>query len=232
MLGIARSFHGATLLSDGSLLVVGGYGTNASGSIRLQSAELYKADLGFSNSWQPQIASVTSPLKIGEQLTVVGAQFRGLAEASSGNTSDSPTDYPLVQLRSIESGQTTFLLSTNWSANSFTAVPVWNFPPGYAFATVFVNGIPSTSSIVNISVPVPTTTTLTNMKKLTNGSFQFSFTNSPGALFGVLATTNAALPLSNWTALGGVIELSPGQFQFTDSQSANLGQRFYMIRVP
>src|ERR1019366_9355638 len=130
------------------------------------------------------------------------------------------------QLRSVENGQTTFLLCTNWSTNSFTSAPVWNFPPGYALATVFVNGIPSTESVLCISVPIPTETTLTGAKRLTSGAFQFAFTNSVGALFGVLATTNPVEPLSNWTALGGVAEVAPGQFQFTDSQAANSPRRF------
>ena len=111
-------------------------------------------------------------------------------------------------------------------------MPVWNFPPGYALATVFVNGIPSTSRIVNLSVPVPTVTALSGAKKLANGSFQFAFTNSVGALFGVLTATNPALALSNWTALGGITELSAGQFQFTDPQATNDPQRFYRIRSP
>jgi hypothetical protein len=66
---------------------------------------------------------------------------------------------------------------------------------------------------------------------LTNG-FQFTFTNSVGALFGVLTTTNLALPLSNWTALGGVTEIAPGQFQFTDPQATNGGRRFYRAFAP
>jgi hypothetical protein len=51
-------------------------------------------------------------------------------------------------------------------------------------------------------------------------------------LFGVLATTNAALPLSNWMALGGVTEVSPGQFQFTDTSATNSPRRFYRLRSP
>jgi hypothetical protein len=107
---------------------------------------------------------------------------------------------------------------------------VWIFPPGWAMATVFVNGIPSTSSIVNISVPVPTPPTITDAKMLTN-RFQFSFTNSVGAVFGALASTNVSLPLSNWTALGGITEISPGQFQFIDPQATNSAQRFYRVRA-
>ena len=106
---------------------------------------------------------------------------------------------------------------------------MWGFPPGYALATVFVNGIPSTGSVLNITVPVPATTTLTDARSLTNGACQFCFTNCVGALFGVLATTNPAQPLSNWTALGGVTEVSPGQFQFTDPQASNIACRFYRL---
>ena len=196
----------------------------------LSSAELYDVGLGFSASWQPQIATCTSPLGLGCSLGLTGSGFRGLAEGSGGDTPDSPADYPLVQLRSVEGERTVFLLSTNWQSNSFASAPVWGFPPGYALATVFVNGIPSTGAVFNITVPVPTTTILTGAKRLTNGGCQFCFTNSVGALFGVLATTNPALPLSNWTALGGVTEVSPGQFQFTDMQATNSPRRFYRLR--
>ena len=210
------------------VLIAGGY--NPIQHV-LSSTELYDVGLGYSNKWQPQITTATSPLNLGGSLVVTGAQFRGIAEGSGGNSQDSSTDYPLVQLRSIESGQTVFLLSTNWSTNSFSSAPVWNFPPGWALATVFVNGIQSTSSIVNISVPVPATTTLTG-NQMTNGQFQFGFTNNPGALFGVLTTTNLTLPITNWTKLNGVVEISPGQFQFTDPQATNGGQRYYNIFAP
>jgi hypothetical protein len=192
---------------------------------------LYDVGLGFTYSLQPQIATITSPLNLGGSLVITGSQFRGVSEGSSGNTQDSSADYPLVQLRRLDNEQTMFLLTTNWSTNSFTSLPVWNFPPGPALATVFVNGIQSTSSVVNISVPVPIAPTLTSAAKLTNG-FQFAFTNNVGALFGVLATTNVALPATNWTALGGVVEISPGQFQFTDPQATNGSQRFYRVFAP
>src|ERR1035437_5441271 len=222
-------YHKAILLHSGKILVGGGQGDYEGNG--LASSELYDVGLGYSNSRQPQIISVTSPLNLGNSLVITGAQFRGISGGSSGNSQDSSTDYPLVQLRSVESGQTAFLLSTNWSTNSFASSAVWNFPPGWALATVFVNGIQSTSSIVNISIPVPVTTTL-NSTALTNGQFHFGFTNNSGALFGVLATTNLSLPLTNWTKLGGVVEISPGQFQFTDPQATNGGQRFYNIFAP
>jgi len=217
----ARWHHTSTLLATGQILICGGNAT----------VELFDVGLGFSNWWQPQITSFAPQFDLGNSLTIAGSQFRGISGASDGATQDSSSDYPLVQLRSIESGQTMFLLTTNWSTNSFTSLPIWNFPPGWALATVFVNGIPSTSSIVNISVPIPTSATITDAKTLTNGTFQFAFTNSVGAVFGALASTNVSLPSSNWTALGGVAEISPGQFQFTDPQATNSPQRFYRVRA-
>jgi hypothetical protein len=220
-----RQFHTATLLVDGKVLDAGGENI-------LSSAELYDPGLGYTISSQPQIASLTSPLALGGGLVITGAQFRGVAEGSSGNSQDSAADYPLVQLRSLESGQTTFLLATNWQTNSFASVPVWNFPPGWALATVFANGIQSTSAVVNVSVPVPQPATLTTPARLADGSFQFTFTNSVGALFGVLASTNLSLPRTNWMAPGGIAEISPGRFQFTDSAATNTPQRFYQLRSP
>jgi len=229
-LATERIDHAATCLLNGKVLITGGYNYNVDGSV--PRAQLYDVGLGFVTAWQPQIGAVNSPLPLGRSLSLTGSGFRGVSGGSGGNSQDSSTDYPLVQLRSLESGQTIFLSCTNWSTNSFTSTPVNSFPPGYALVTVFVNGIPSTSSVINVSVPVPTAPTLIATKTLTNGSFQFTFTNSVGAIFGVLTTTNVALPLTNWTALGGVTEISPGQFQFTDPQATNNPQSFSLIRSP
>ena len=81
-----------------------------------------------------------------------------------------------------------------------------------------------------MAAPPASAITLTGAKILTNGSFQCAFTNTPGAFFSALMTTNVALPLSDWMSLGGVTEVSPGQFQFTDPQATNTPQRFYRIR--
>jgi len=80
--------------------------------------------------------------------------------------------------------------------------------------------------------PAPPPIILNNPTKLANGAFQFSFTNTPSALFTVFGTTNPALPLSNWTTLAGLLEPAPGQFQFTDSQATNLPRRFYRVTSP
>ena len=150
-----RTSHGAALLPNGKVLVAGGNNADF-----LSTSELYETGLGFSASWQPQIAALTSPLNYGSSLVLTGSQFRGISEGSGGTSQDSPADYPVVQLRSVENAQTVFLPAMNWSTNSFTSEPVSGFPGGYALATVFVNGIPSTSSILRVGIPAgPSITT-------------------------------------------------------------------------
>jgi alpha-tubulin suppressor-like RCC1 family protein len=83
-----------------------------------------------------------------------------------------------------------------------------------------------------VAAPPASDVFLTGAQTPTDGSFQFAFTNTPGAFFGVLAATNPALPLTNWTSLTGLTEVSPGQFQFTDPQATNSPQRFYRVRSP
>ena len=87
-------------------------------------------------------------------------------------------------------------------------------------------------NVALVAAPLFSPITLAGARTLTDGSFQFAFTNTPGALFGVLSTTNPALPLSNWTVLGGATEVSPGQFQFTDPQERNNPHLFYRVRSP
>jgi hypothetical protein len=155
-----------------------------------------------------------------------------VSEGSGGNgTQNSPGDCPVTQLRSIANGRVQFLSSTHWQSNSYVSLPVNNFPIGHALATVFVNGIPSVSRIVLISPALPPVV-LVNPLRLPNGSFQFSFTNTPGTIFTVLAANDISLPLSDWTVLGSPAEVFAGQFQFTDSQAPNNSPWFYRVRSP
>jgi hypothetical protein len=159
-----------------------------------------------------------------------GSGFRGFSEASGGNSSsDSPSDYPVVQLRSIENEQTSFLLVKNWSTNSFVSYPVNGLPLGYALATVFVNGVPSPSAILSIDSPP---IILTSETMLPNGAFQFGFDYTSGASCTALATTDVSKPLTNWTALGSATEISYGHYQFTDLSAPFSQQRLYNVRSP
>lgn len=223
----SRFAHTATLLPNGKILTAGGIGQYGP----TNRADLYEVGLGFSNSWQPQISAMTSPVNLGDNLALTGAKFRGISGASGGNGQNSASDYPLVQLMNLQNQQTLFLPTTSWSSNLFLSAPVTNFPPGHALVTIFVNGIPSTSAILRVT-PAPVAVLLTEARQLPGGAFQFAFTNISGANFTVLATTNVGLPVSNWSLLGGVMENPPSQFQFIDHQTTNDSRRFYRVRSP
>jgi hypothetical protein len=222
-LGTALQESTLTLLPNGKVLAEAGFIT--------RTAQLYDVGLGFPNSSQPQITTVTG-LSLGGSLSLTGSGFRGLSESSGGNGSQSSaSDFPVVQLRNIESGQVQFLSAANWQSNSFVSLPVTNFPAGHALATVFVNGIPSASRIVLISPALPGVV-LVNPLRLPNGSFQFSFATTPGTTFTVLGANDISLPLSDWIVLGSAMEVSAGQFQFTDAQAPNNSRRFYRVSSP
>jgi alpha-tubulin suppressor-like RCC1 family protein len=111
------------------------------------------------------------------------------------------------------------------------AVSTTPLAAGERFARV-VSSAAAHHSLALVAEPPAPPITLTSVRTLTNGAFQFAFTSTPGGSFGVLAATNPAVPLSNWTSLTGLTETSSGQFQFTDPQATNTPRRFYRVRTP
>ena len=73
---------------------------------------------------------------------------------------------------------------------------------------------------------------LVQPQRLADSSIQLSFTNTPGAFFEVMKTTNAALPSYEWQVLGTATETAPGQFEFTDVGATNSARGFYRVRTP
>jgi hypothetical protein len=130
------------LLPDGKVLVAGGIGEEP----LLTSTELYDVGLGFQSDWRPKISKLK--LTGDKRLLLAGSRFQGISQASGGNTQDSSTNYPVVQVRSIDSSEVVFTLvdaREGWSDTSFSSLPLTHFPLGPALATVFTNGIPSSA---------------------------------------------------------------------------------------
>jgi hypothetical protein len=89
---------------------------------------------------------------------VYGNDLRGNSEGSSSTTSNSPTDYPVVQLVRTDNQQTLWLPwepTMTFSTTQVTTVPVIDFQPGPARVTVFVNSIPSYSTATTVVVNQP-----------------------------------------------------------------------------
>jgi hypothetical protein len=94
------------------------------------------------------VNSFPGVLRTGMPVQLTGSGFRGISEASGGATNDSPTDYPLVQLRRLDSEMALWLSpdpAHPFSATSFSSGRLPALPAGYYLLTVFTNGIPSIS---------------------------------------------------------------------------------------
>src|SRR5262249_39749320 len=117
----------------------------------INHSELYDLGLGFRRSWRPVLNSVSGPS--GSAVTLFGAFFQGLSEASGHGAQNSASNYPVAQLRSLGNEQVGYILPSTanggWSSTSFSFQPVANFAPGPALLTIIVNGIPSEALVVN-----------------------------------------------------------------------------------
>jgi N-acetylneuraminic acid mutarotase len=226
----APSYAAATLLPNGKVLVNGGLTNQSFTAGVVASSQVYDPGLGFAATNQPQITSLPPHINSGAAIALGGSAFRGISEAASGGTANSPSDHPIVQLRDMESTQVTRLAATFWSSNACTLVAPTNFPQGPVMLTMFVNGVYSSSALINFSsAPVAVPFYLVNPVKLGDGSFRFNFTNTPGVTFITLASTNVAAPQGDWLNLGAPIETSAGNYQFTDAGAATNRLRFYRV---
>jgi hypothetical protein len=157
----ARSNNAAALLPDGTVLLAGG----TDGANTLPSVDLYNQGLGFT-SGQPVITSIPPIVPQSAGLVVGGTGFQGLSEASGGNSSqNAATNYPLLNFRTIANEQSAYILPANtaaWSITAFSAGQPAGTQRGYAYATIFANGIPSRSMLIRVGAAA-TTTTVTNV---------------------------------------------------------------------
>ncbi|MEI6077458.1 MAG: SMP-30/gluconolactonase/LRE family protein, partial [Verrucomicrobiota bacterium] len=110
---------------------------------------------------------------------------------------------------------------------------ILKFTPAGA-VSVFASGLNLPTSIAiypGLNGYTTTPVQLINTTRLTNGAIQLNLSEPGGLTFGVLAATNATMPLSNWTTIGSFNEVSAGQYQFTDTQATNSAQQFYRAKL-
>ena len=231
-LGTGRAFHTATLLPNGKVLVAGG-GTN--------TAELYNPATGTwtnTGSLGPGQSVDSATLLPNGKVLVLGNTNASQYNPATGTWS--PAGHPST------SGPATLLpngkvLVVGYS-NAELHDPVagtW-LPAGNSVASLFSHTATHlTDGKVFLAggsaeFYVSSLNPILNSLKLSDGSFQFSFSNPSGSNYRVLASPNITAPFNTWSNLGNATETAPGsgQFQFTDRQATNSPRRFYRVSSP
>lgn len=175
-LAAARSGHSATLLADGRVLMAGGLGLSGT----LTSAEIL--DPGHVGARRPVLASATDPLAPSGQLLLSGSGFTGDSEASSGGTSQSASNIPVVELRRLENGAISRARpAAVFSATGYATTAFANLAQGVYAVSVVVNGIPGVARLIQVRPRLPDAPTI-GTAVAGNQTLSISFT--PGALNG------------------------------------------------
>jgi uncharacterized repeat protein (TIGR03803 family) len=183
-------------------------------------------DLGASTASLVTVTVTTnSPPTVTITTPINGASFIAPATITiQADASDSDGSITNVQFFDGE----TFLGSVASSPFNFSVSLAVGSHALFAIAS---DNLGATTTTLPVTVIGLTETVISGVTNLPDGTFQFAFTNTPGASFTVLTSTNITLPLDEWTSAGAALETSPGSYQFTDETTSS-PQRFYRIRSP
>ena len=184
----ARSYATATLLLSGKVLLIGG-SFIGNPSISLKIAEMYlDITSGINNARRPTLSSIMFQTAHPDQLTVTGNRFRGDSESSGSATTNSATNYPLLELQAVGSGLTTMILpdpTAAWSDTAFSSTSVYGLPAGIYQARVITNALISDARMIVIAPAIKVSPTShlfpDTLKDTTSAPASFTLANNGAA---------------------------------------------------
>jgi len=112
---------------------------------------------------------------------------------------------------------------TNYTTSSLATLK------GVAFAPVPPANAPAVTTPLVIT---PGSTHITGFSA--SATAQFSFNNTPGLIFTILATNDVSAPVATWPVVQTITDnpLNSGNYHFTDPNPATNSTRFYILRQP
>ena len=165
---IIRASHTNTLLPNGKVLIVG------SSSKSAELVRYTEYDYTTYPIMQPIISTFPADVSNNTVYSLTGLRFKGTSESSSGIFGmNSPTNYPRVYLRYMDSGNYGFMgpsgrlidvttseypmTKTQWESadTSISFRTPSDLQPGYYLLTVMANAIPSDAKIIRYLVLPP-----------------------------------------------------------------------------
>ncbi len=122
-------------------------------------------------------------------------------------------------------GQTLWLV---WSCNYYGQ----GTGQGYAIDNLKFSAATSLPAVV--STPLNITPGSIHLSGGGSSAAMFTFTNTPGLTFSILATNKVSAPKATWPVIGTATEspANSGNYQFTDPAPATNTTRFYLLRQP
>ena len=237
-LNIPRFNPVATRLPDGRVLVAGGTGPGG----QLASMEIYDPASGtwtLAGTLNNVGPNQSATLLADGQVLITGSFTDPTAAAGVSdllNASGQVVNLVTVTLGNLNqtydgTGKTVTVSTSpagqpvNVTYNGSASAPV----NAGSYAVVATISNPNYQGVATNTLVVGASPITLNAGAGANGTFQLTFTNSPGASFTVYSSSSLSSSVNRWSALGTATEVSPGVYVFTDATAGQAPQRFYRV---
>jgi hypothetical protein len=223
-----HSAHTAALLANGMVLVAGGY-NNFTG---VATAELYDAGAGFADARRPVITTQPNRVCQPGTLALTGLLFTGDSEGSSGSTSSSPSNAPLLLLQRVDNNRISYASMQSFSATTFNSTALSGLDSGIYRASIVSNAIPAEAKMLDLAYTPVLPTYPANIVVGTGSSVSLLPSSLPadGAFYPMIASASSGFTgtvrINPSTGVVSLMSSGPaGSYTITISSSTGCGSR-------